>query len=151
MAPAFPPLMNWLHLFVQLCGGRTFTKMKRNIFRGLILILTSVVCFSCKGPDDPPAKQPGRNQYGRTGNFKGTLYTSYTATAGGSTNNDQVSLVPRYKEITYAPDATAVITALSGGGGIADQQVTVAVKKGGEQLPLLLQQTALEVLQNLHR
>ncbi len=101
-------------------------------FIAMLAILTS-----CKKDAD---KQPDGNnntsrvvRYELTGNFTGQIIASYTTAAGG-TANDEVTSLPWSKEITYAPNVTAAILAVSGGGGVAGQKVTVIRKRGGQQI-----------------
>lgn len=108
--------------------------MKKLTF-AVLAALTILV--SCKKDAD---KQPGDNnntsrviRYELTGNFTGQIVASYTTAAGG-TANDEVLSLPWVKEITYAPSVTAAILAVSGGGGVAGQKVTITTKRGGKQL-----------------
>lgn len=98
------------------------------------LIIATLTVFtilvSCKKDSDEKPNNTSRTiKYEVTGNFTGTLTASYT-TASGGTANDQITL-PYNKEINYASNVTAAIIALSGGGGIAGQKVTLVIKRGG--------------------
>lgn len=98
-----------------------------------VLITALTIFVSCKKGSDTPSGNSSRTiRYELTGNFTGTLIASYT-TASGGTANDQVPSLPWNKEITYTPNLTAAIIAVSGNGGIAGQKVTVLIKKGGSQ------------------
>ncbi len=99
----------------------------------LIIILISLLFFSCSKPIDPPASNGRKIAYTITGNFSGSLFASYT-TATGGTQNEQITTAAWEKEIVYAANVTAAIIAISGNGGTAGQQVTVVVKKGGTQI-----------------
>lgn len=99
----------------------------------IIVLLLSILCFSCSKPNDPPVNNARVLEYTITGNFSGTLFASYT-TATGGTQNDQVTTIPWKKEILYADNVSAAIIAITGNGGVAGQQVTVVVKKAGTQL-----------------
>ena len=88
---------------------------------------------ACSKDDDKPSGNSSRTlQYQVTGNFSGSLYASYT-TASGGTANDPITL-PWNKEITFASGVTAATIVISGNGGIAGQQVTIVVKRGGSQI-----------------
>lgn len=92
------------------------------------------VCAACSSKDDnkPSGNSSRTLQYQVTGNFSGSLYASYT-TAGGGTANDPITL-PWNKEITFASGVTAAAVVISGNGGVAGQQVTIVVKRGGSQI-----------------
>jgi hypothetical protein len=99
-----------------------------------ILGISIVFLISCAKPqpiDDPSTQRLIR--YEVAGNFTGVLFASYT-TASGGTVNEQVTSLLWVKEVTYASNVPAAIIAVSGNGGAAGQQVTVVVKKGGNQV-----------------
>lgn len=88
------------------------------------LLLTVFIVFtSCKKNDDDNAIKPApvasrTLNYEVTGNYKGTLYASYT-TAFGGTNNEMITTLPWKKEITFESKVTASNIVISGNGGIA--------------------------------
>lgn len=97
----------------------------------IMTVLT--ILASCKKDSDSKPNNTSRTlKYEVIGNFTGTLTASYT-TASGGTANDQITL-PYNKEITYASNVDAAIIALSGGGGVAGQKVTLIIKRGGTQV-----------------
>lgn len=99
----------------------------------LVIFAMLTIFVSCKKDSDNKSNNKSRTlKYEATGNFSGTLTASYTTAAGG-TANDAITL-PYNKEITYASNVTAAIIALSGGGGVAGQKVTLVIKRGGSQV-----------------
>lgn len=101
----------------------------------ILLIGVLTVFTSCSKDDDPSPGNSSRTiRYEVSGNFTGnTIFASYTTESGG-TVNEQISSFPWNKEITYQPNVTAAIFALSGGGGTSGQIATITIKRGGSQL-----------------
>ena len=97
-------------------------------------IAALAIFTSCrKKPSNESVNSSRTIRYEVTGNFKGTLFASYTTATGGTTN-DPVSSLPWSKEIIYNNSVTAAAIAFSGNGGTAGQQVIIVVKRGGSQL-----------------
>jgi len=106
--------------------------MKKSIFALLMVVTVSISCK--KDSDKKPDSKSRTVRYEITGAFSGpTLILSYT-TANGGTANDPVASLPWAKEITYATNVAVAIVAISGNGGVADQKVTLVVKRGGSQV-----------------
>lgn len=103
--------------------------LRNKYFR--IASLVNFIFFACSKP--MPSVSSNEIRYSITGNFTGTLYASYTTSTGGTTN-EQIMLLPWNKAITYDPNVTAAVIAISGNGGVAGQQVTVVVLKGSSSL-----------------
>ncbi len=104
--------------------------MKNSIY---VLIATFCILTSCKkNSDNKPANSSRVLRYEVSGNFTGTLISSYT-TASGGIANDQITL-PWTKEITYASSVTAANIVITGNSGVAGQKVSVVIKRGGNQL-----------------
>jgi hypothetical protein len=104
----------------------------KNISFALITLL--ILVTSCnKDNDDNPGSSSRVVKYELSGNFTGGLIASYT-TASGGTANETVPAIPWAKEITYASSVTAAAFVLSGNSGVAGQQVTLVVKRGGNQV-----------------
>ena len=97
------------------------------------VILLSLSFTACKKKKEDTANTSRTLRFEITGNYTGPLFASYT-TATGGTSNDPVSTLPWNKEITYNSSVTAAIIALSGNGGVAGQQVTIVVKRGGSEV-----------------
>ena len=72
-------------------------------------------------------------QYEITGNFLGTVITSYTTETGGIANNQVVSL-PWRKEINYIHNPQAAIISICGDSGLAGQTLKVIIKREGIQV-----------------
>lgn len=107
--------------------------MKQITFLVAVIFL-SLIFPSCKKDDNDSSNNTSKViRYEVSGNFTGSLFASYT-TANGGTANDPISSLPWNKEITYNNSVTAAIVAISGNGGVAGQQVTIVVKRGGSQL-----------------
>ncbi len=100
----------------------------------ITVIAVLAMLVACKKDDDKGPDNSSRTiRYEVTGNFTGSLYASYTTAAGG-TANEQVSSLPWNKEVSYGTNVTAAIIAVSGNGGVAGQQVTVVIRRGGNQV-----------------
>lgn len=97
------------------------------------LVVITFINLSCQKDESSPTAASRVIRYEVSGNYTGSLVASYT-TAGGGTTNESVSSLPWSKEIKYNTSVAAAILAFSGNGGVAGQQVTIIVKKGGSQI-----------------
>ncbi len=102
----------------------------KKIAISLITVLT--VFTSCSKEDDNGINRLSRTiRYELTGNFTGNnIITAYT-TASGGTITEQIVSLPWTKEITFDAGVSGANITISGAGGIAGQQATLIVKKGG--------------------
>ncbi|TCC90096.1 hypothetical protein EZ428_12465 [Pedobacter frigiditerrae] len=104
----------------------------KNLMIPFIILFT--LTLSCKkDSDNSPDNNSRTLRYELSGNFTGSIVTSYT-TASGGTVNETVTAIPWTKEIDYATNVTAAIIALSGSGGVAGQKVNLVIKRGGVQV-----------------
>ncbi|MCG2615998.1 hypothetical protein LZZ85_17000 [Terrimonas sp. NA20] len=99
----------------------------------VIVVFVCLLCCSCSKDDDNNNGGNSRTlKYEISGTFTGTVYASYTTDVGGT--NNEVVTPPWSKEITYKPNVTAAIIAITGFGGQPGQQVTVVIKRGNTQV-----------------
>ncbi len=100
-----------------------------------IALLSAVAAFaSCNNDDDEPGSRSRILRYELTGTFSGTsIITAYT-TASGGTVTEQITSLPWTKEITYESMVGGVSMVVSGAGGVAGEQSTLTIKRGGSQL-----------------
>lgn len=109
-----------------------------------IALLTALTVFaSCSNDDDNEPQNTSRTlRYELTGNFSGSnIITAYT-TASGGTVTEQITSLPWSKEITFDTNVGGANIVVSGAGGIAGQQVTLVIKKGGNALGTPITATA---------
>lgn len=107
--------------------------MQKLKFWFLLSVFALIVMQSCKKKDGNTSAGSRTIQYEIYGNYTGSLVASYTTATGGTTN-ENVTIRPWHKEITYNSNVSAAIVAISGNSGTAGQQVTVVVKKGAVQI-----------------
>lgn len=99
----------------------------------LITILT--VFASCGNDEDTEPRNSSRTlRYELTGNFSGSNIISAYTTASGGTVTEQINSFPWNKEITFDSTVGGANIVISGAGGIAGQQVTLVIKRGGSLL-----------------
>lgn len=108
----------------------------------IVILLVVTIFASCdKDPDDNNAGNRSRIlRYEVTGNFTGTFTAAYTPASGGVTSQDVTSL-PWSKEITYAASVSGASIAITGGGGVPGQKVTLVIKRGGSPIGTPIEQT----------
>ncbi|RZM29246.1 MAG: hypothetical protein EOO88_05715 [Pedobacter sp.] len=97
-------------------------------------LMAFTMLASCKKDEDKKPNNTSRTlRYEVSGNFTGTIYTSYTNSSGG-TNANEVITLPWIKEITFSNNITAAVIGFVGTGGTAGQKVTLVIKRGGTQV-----------------
>ncbi len=124
----FIEIERWIHLFTILKTTMKPIKAKTHF---IFLLLLSII--SCSEDETIATDNSRVLQYEVTGNFTGEVFASYTG-ATGNIINEQLTNIPWTKEIIYSNNVTAVVIAISGNGGVANQEVTLIIKKGGVQI-----------------
>ncbi|MCU0322440.1 MAG: hypothetical protein MUE72_08490 [Chitinophagaceae bacterium] len=107
-----------------------------NIERKIKLVVFTLLplFLSCSDREDASPSNNSRTlQFEITGNFSGQIIASYTG-ATGNTINEQLTSIPWLKEINYNANVTAAVIGVSGSGGMANQEVSLVIKKGGVQI-----------------
>jgi hypothetical protein len=101
----------------------------------IILIASLTFLSSCSNDEDNAPRNTSRTvRYELTGNFMGSnIIAAYTTANGGAVTEDITSL-PWNKEITFDSTVGGANMVVSGAGGTAGQQVTLVIKKGGNQV-----------------
>lgn len=101
----------------------------------LTLIIALTVFASCGNDEGNEPKNSSRTlKYELTGNFSGSNIIAAYTTASGGTVTDQITSLPWNKEITFDSNVGGANLVVSGAGGTAGQQVTLVIKRGGNQV-----------------
>lgn len=96
-----------------------------------IAFITALSVFTSCSKDNVTNNSSRTIRYELTGNFTGNnIIIAYT-TASGGTITEQIVSLPWTKEITFDAGVSGANITISGAGGIAGQQATLIVKKGG--------------------
>ena len=106
--------------------------MKHIAIAFLIVVTCLISCNDESDVDDDTPKISPRNvRYELTGNFSGNIVTATFTDEFGGTITEEVTSFPWNKEITFGENVGGAMMVVSGAGGIAGQQVTLTIKKGG--------------------
>ncbi len=101
-----------------------------------IALITALTFFaSCSNDEDNEPQNTSRTlRYELTGNFSGSNIIAAYTTASGGTVTEQITSLPWNKEITFDSTVGGANMVVSGAGGTAGQQVTLVIKRGGNQV-----------------
>ena len=100
----------------------------------LVLTVLLVVFSSCNDDDNEPGITSRTLRYELTGNFSGSNMLAAYTTANGGATTEEIPSLPWAKEITFDSNVGGASMVVSGTGGLAGQQVTMIIKKGGAQV-----------------
>lgn len=101
----------------------------------IALITALTLLTSCSNEDDNEPQKASRTlRYELSGNFSGSNSIAAYTTANGGTTTEQITSLPWNKEITFDTTVGGANIVVSGAGGTGGQQVTMVIKKGGNQL-----------------
>lgn len=102
--------------------------MKRS-FSNILLFTLFLLSFACS-KDEPDTAKSRNIKFEITGNFSGTIDTTYITASGGATNESLLSL-PWAKSIIYESTVSGTSITVGGGSGVAGQTLIVKVFAGG--------------------
>lgn len=109
-------------------------KMKQSKIFTFLLVIASVLFFSCKKDNKGTANNSRMVKYEITGNFSGKLTIVYSDNVNGNTELTDISL-PWSKEITYPNNIVGIGIGASHVSnstlGIAGQTATMKIYSGG--------------------
>lgn len=109
----------------------------------IALITALTVLASCNNDESNEPRNTSRTlRYELSGNFGGSNIIAAYTTASGGTVTEQITSLPWNKEITFETGVGGASMVVSGAGGTAGQQVTMAIKKGGNPLGAPITATA---------
>lgn len=108
----------------------------KTIIYSLTFTLLATLAFlsSCNSEEGNDPQNTSRTlRYELTGNFTGSNIIAAYTTASGGTITEEIPALPWNKEITFDATVGGANLVVSGAGGLAGQQVTLVIKKGGSQ------------------
>ncbi len=102
----------------------------------MVILWLSISVISCNSKKDDPTPGPSKSRtikYEVSGNYSGRLECALLTENGGATY-ESISALPWSKEITYASSVGSVTFTVVGLNGIAGQNLTIKVYRGGTLL-----------------